>query len=42
MGGDRERFLEAGVDDYVAKPLDIQLLLETMARVARPGSRTLA
>jgi PAS domain S-box-containing protein len=40
MSGDRERLLEAGVDDYAAKPLDVQLLLETIARVARPGSRT--
>lgn len=42
MSGDRERLLEAGVDDYVAKSLDFQLFLETMARVARPDARASA
>ncbi len=27
MGGDRERMIEAGFDDYVAKPIDIDGLL---------------
>jgi HPt (histidine-containing phosphotransfer) domain-containing protein len=30
MAGDRERFLEAGMDAYVPKPLDARLLFDTM------------
>jgi PAS domain S-box-containing protein len=32
MSGDREQFLEAGMDDYMAKPVDQDLLLETLKR----------
>ena len=32
MRGDRERCLEAGMDDYVTKPLDIPVLLERISR----------
>ena len=32
MSGDRERCLEAGMDDHVAKPVDVRLLLTTLAR----------
>lgn len=32
MQGDRERFLEAGMDDYLPKPIDKRDLLELMAR----------
>jgi CheY-like chemotaxis protein len=43
MKGDRERCLLAGMDEYVAKPLDAAELFETMARVLAtpflPGSR---
>jgi CheY-like chemotaxis protein len=35
MTGDRERCLEAGMDDYVAKPIRAQQLFETMDTVLR-------
>ena len=35
MKGDRERFLEAGMDAYLAKPLDTAKLTEVLAEVAR-------
>jgi CheY-like chemotaxis protein len=31
--GDRERFLEAGMDDYVSKPIDERKLLEIINRM---------
>src|SRR5207249_379337 len=41
MKGDRERCLQAGMDDYVAKPVRAQELFEAMARVTGGGSRSL-
>jgi CheY-like chemotaxis protein len=35
MKGDRERFLNAGVDDYVSKPVENQELYEVVKRVTR-------
>jgi len=32
MKGDREKCLEAGAWDYIAKPIDMNLLLDKMAR----------
>ena len=32
MQGDRERVLEAGMDGYITKPIDDELLLETVSR----------
>ncbi|HXG38293.1 MAG TPA: response regulator [Bacteroidota bacterium] len=34
MKGDRERFLAAGMDDYIAKPINSQELLAILSRVA--------
>ncbi len=33
LQGDRERFLEAGFDDYLTKPIEPELLLQTMHRL---------
>ncbi len=33
MGGDRERFLSMGMDDYIAKPLEMKALLRVIERV---------
>ncbi|MFP4393524.1 MAG: response regulator, partial [Desulfohalobiaceae bacterium] len=32
MSGDREKFLEAGMDDYLAKPVDKEELLAALKR----------
>ena len=34
MTGDRERFLDAGMDDYIPKPVNMNALLEAMDRVS--------
>ncbi len=33
MAGDREAYLDAGMDDYVSKPIDATLLFAALARV---------
>ena len=36
MEGDRERYIAAGMDDYIAKPINAHLLIETILKVCRP------
>jgi PAS domain S-box-containing protein len=38
MKGDRERCLEAGMDDYVSKPVQFALLAEAIERALRPAN----
>ncbi len=35
MGGDRERALAAGCDDYTTKPIELQLLIDKMELLIR-------
>ena len=37
MRGDREKILEAGFTDYLAKPVGLELLRETVARLLSQG-----
>lgn len=39
MAGDREKSLEAGMNDHVAKPIDTKELFSTLARWIEPGDR---
>ena len=41
MAGDKEKFLSAGMDDYISKPVDIGILRETIERVMSRQSDTL-
>ena len=40
--GDRERFLEAGADDYISKPIDRDTLLASVKRLLDPGNGPVA
>jgi two-component system, cell cycle response regulator DivK len=42
MKGDRERFLEAGFDAYLSKPVDIDALLGTVEQQFRRDARSAA
>jgi two-component system sensor histidine kinase/response regulator len=37
--GDRERFLAAGMDDYIAKPIDMQNLYEIIQKHTTLGEK---
>ncbi len=39
MNGDRERCLEAGMDEYLAKPVELPALRETLKRFLEPGTK---
>src|SRR5262249_35345168 len=38
MAGDREKVLEAGMVDHIAKPLNVGTMFTTIAKWIRPGS----
>lgn len=39
MTGDKEKALQAGMNDYITKPINIKDMLETMAKWIHPASR---
>ncbi len=42
MSGDREKVLAAGMNDHIAKPINVGEMFRTMARWIRPSAPTLA
>jgi CheY-like chemotaxis protein len=38
MAGDREQALAAGMNDHIAKPIDIGTMFDTVARWVRPAA----
>lgn len=42
INGDRERFLEAGCDGYVAKPFQMDVLADAIRRLVEPGNKVKA
>ena len=38
MKGDREKFLKAGMDDYLAKPVDFTDLVRVLSRIVPRGT----
>jgi two-component system, sensor histidine kinase and response regulator len=41
MTGDRDRCLDAGMNDYVPKPIDIEKLFSTLIKWIKPGERVI-
>jgi CheY-like chemotaxis protein len=41
MAGDRQRCLEAGMNDYVSKPIDPEKLFSTLIKWIKPGERVI-
>jgi CheY-like chemotaxis protein len=39
MAGDREKVLEAGMVDHIAKPLNVDAMFTTIAKWIKPGTR---
>lgn len=39
MIGDKEKFLEAGMNEYIAKPVELGLLKELIEKVMRSGEK---
>ena len=42
MAGDREKYLEAGMDDYISKPINIEKLSAAIARINEKDDKTQA
>jgi HPt (histidine-containing phosphotransfer) domain-containing protein len=42
MAGDREKVLEAGMVDHIAKPLNVDAMFTTIAKWIKPGARATA